>query len=203
MQLTLIDVTQLPDKWTSDDWETPDDIARLLASRVHDGSDPCLPADRVIIDAGAGSGRITQFLPPGTHAIEGKASRVEAGRLRAPDAVWHHADFLTWAGVEDGTADLVIGNPPFSVAPEFINRGLELVKPGKGRVVFLLPCDTLHKPEATLSRIRHDFYHSTLSIPGRVGYLKAGKPVKTNRQVYDSIFTFRRWSGPNPDIAVL
>lgn len=200
MQLSLLEATQLPDEWTPDDWETPDHIARLLAAQVHDGSDRCLPVDRVIIDAGAGSGRITTHLPPGTHAIEAKKSRVEAGQVRAPGATWHHADFLTWTGVKDGTADLVIGNPPFSVAPDFLNRALELVRPGSGRVVFLLPCDFCHKPDATLGKVRYDFMHQAIAVVGRVSYLQNGKPVR-GRQVYDSIFTFYHWEGPDPGIA--
>ena len=33
--------------------------------------------------------------------------------------------------------DVIIGNPPYSLAPEFIDKSLELLKPG-GRLIFLL-----------------------------------------------------------------
>lgn len=198
-QLTLIPQTALPDGFTADDYETPDNVARLIAAEVRDGSTPGLPVDRVIVDAGAGSGQIAQFLPPGAHCVEAKGSRVAAGKLKAPRCTWHHDDFLTWSGVEFGTVDLVIGNPPFSVAAEFLNRAFDLIH-NRGRVVFLLPCDTLHKPEGFLGKVRYHFTHTDRPVVGRVAYLRNGRPIK-GRQVYDSIFTF--WSYPTPNPALL
>lgn len=203
-QLSLLDVPPAPvatdptwGTWkTSDDWEAPDSVARAIAAEVRDGSIPGLPRDRVIIDAGAGCGQISQFLPAGSICIESNLARVALGQLKAPHCVWHQANFLTWDFEADTAADLVIGNPPFSLAAEFLNHALELIH-DRGRVVFLLPCDTVHKPEAFLAKIKFDFTHSDRPIVGRIAYLRDGRPV-AGRQVYDSIFTFWPYPQPNP-----
>lgn len=197
MQLSLIPQTELPDDFTGDDWETPDHIARLIAAEVN-LTDPVRNLDHVIIEAGAGSGQIAQFLPTGTHCIEAKRSRVERGKLKAPNCTWYHADFLQWDALEPGTVDLVIGNPPFSLAADFLNKALDLIH-NRGKVVFLLPCDTLHKPEGFLDKVHGGFIHSTWPIVGRIAYLKNGVPHR-GRQVYDSIFLFWKYSKSDPSL---
>lgn len=46
-------------------------------------------------------------------------------------------DFLTYQSLESHKFDLVMSNPPFSLIPEFVNRGLNLL-PDNGYLVYLL-----------------------------------------------------------------
>lgn len=185
MQLSLIDPPPPTEhKWTPDDWQTPPRVAKQLASHINT-TDRSRPIDRVIVDAGAGSGAIAQHLPTGTHAVELSEARVYQGQRSAPHCHWHQADFLTWG--EPGTADLIVANPPFSCIVEFINRSFTLLKP-RGRMVFVAPCDTFHKP-TVLEAIPAPAHIAEHRIIGRVAYLGPdGKPHR-GRQVYDSIFT--------------
>lgn len=48
---------------------------------------------------------------------------------------WHTANFLVWE--TDVRFDLVVGNPPYSLAEPFVRRSRELLAPG-GQIVFLL-----------------------------------------------------------------
>jgi SAM-dependent methyltransferase len=189
-QLSLIEPALEPG-WTNDDWQTPAAVAKVLASHVN-LTDHARPIDHTIVEAGAGTGQIARFLPEGSHAVELKPHRLEQGRQRAPHCHWHQADYLTWG--EPGTVDLVIGNPPFTRIVEFINHSFELLQP-RGRLVFLAPCDTFHKP-TLLEAIPQPFYLSEQRLVGRIAYLGPdGKPQR-GRQVYDSIFTL--WPLPSP-----
>lgn len=184
--------------WSPDDWETPDAVARAVASLVRTQDCPAYPRDRVIVEAGAGTGQVARYLPSGSHAVELQPLRAERGRQRAPHCQWHFDDFLTWEGVEAGTVDLVIGNPPFSRAADFINRGLELLAP-RGRVVFVLPCDTFHKP-TFLDALACPVVVSDRRLVGRVAFLQNGKPY-AKRQCYDSIFIIQRSN--NMDLGII
>ena len=52
---------------------------------------------------------------------------------------WHVTDYLKWArcAPDEDRPDLIIGNPPFNLAEEFIRASLGLIA-GGGRVAFLL-----------------------------------------------------------------
>ena len=183
--------------WRSpDDWETPKPVARAIAGHIN-LTDRCRPIDRVIVEAGAGTGAIARFLPHDTHCVESNPARVEMGKAIAPHCKWHGADFLEWEHLEDGTVDLVIGNPPFSQAAAFLSRAMELIH-DRGRVIFLLPCDTVHKP-TFLSAVGGCFTHAASPVVGRIAYLKDGRAV-AGRQVYDSIFTFWHYPEQNPNL---
>lgn len=163
---------------TSDDWETPDDIAQRIAAmgRGDDG---------FVIEPSAGTGQIAQYLPLGSWCIESNSCRASIGAERCPDKEWMLEDFLSTTR-RDMMPDLVIGNPPFSLWTEFLIHALEL---GAGRVVFLGPCDQFHKPTVwrRLGPWADRIQVTPHPIVGRVAYLRDGVPVH-GRQVYDSIF---------------
>lgn len=177
---------------TDDDYETPDYVCNMLA-------DQCQPSDKVIIDAGAGCGNITQRLA--WHSarvipVEANPKRCAIGRERLPSLEWLEKDFLDVTERDlPRRADLVIGNPPFSLLVAFINRSFENLLTPKGRVIFLLPGDTFHKP-TVLDGIRTPFSLSEHKVIGRIAYLKDGVPER-GRQVYDSIFTLKRAARPS------
>lgn len=82
---------------------------------------------RRIIDCGAGEGdiiaRCVRYFGPGVeyHAVELREECREAIRRRAGASVQIHiGDYLAGAGPDE--ADMVIGNPPFSLALEFVQE---------------------------------------------------------------------------------
>lgn len=50
---------------------------------------------------------------------------------------WHETDYRLWANDEQ-QFDLIMGNPPYKHAEEFIRSSLPMLQPG-GQMVFLLP----------------------------------------------------------------
>ena len=182
-QLSLI--PSAPDTWeTSDDWETPNDLARRIAGMVK-------PRDRFIIEPSAGTGQIAQYLPPGAWCFESNSCRCSIGAENYGQHQWHMCDFLEVTNDDlpgIGYADLIIGNPPFSLWTEFLAHALGLIH-GGGRVIFLGPCDQFHKPNELkkLAKWKDRIQAIPHPIVGRVAYLKDGIQV-SGRQVYDSIF---------------
>ena len=65
--------------------------------------------------------------------LKRRATGVDSGLLEL-----HHSDFLAEGfGPHGGELDLVIGNPPFALAEEFVAKGLGLLREG-GLLAFLL-----------------------------------------------------------------
>ena len=102
-------------------------------------SDDVFDADLRILDPGAGSGRWgadCRNLWP-----QAWIAGVEVREVRPADAYdqWVTGAFneLTIADPEPGTWDLVIGNPPYALASQFIEASLHYLRPG-GRLLFLL-----------------------------------------------------------------
>lgn len=182
-QLELI--PRAPSPWeTSDDWETPDRVAKQMAGLIK-------PSDLLIVEPSAGTGQIARHLPAGALCIENNSCRCSIGAEVVPIHRWMLEDFLDVSRDELGVphgVDLVIGNPPFSLWTDFLLHSLPLVRPG-GRVVFLGPCDQFHKPTELdrLGRWKDRIKVIPHPIVGRVAYLKNGVPV-SGRQIYDSIF---------------
>jgi len=177
--------------FTSDDWETPDPIAQLMASLV-------LPADRRILEPSAGTGQIAKYLPKSTdHMVV--CNEINSYRhARASSSNYHHwvnSDFLTG---QFRQFDLVITNPPFSVASAFIGRGLDLLDRSysNARLLFLLPNDffqSIARNQAFQSLDCH--IHHVYAIVNRIAYLREGKPER-GRQIYDSCFDIRPGKTP-------
>lgn len=118
----------------ADVYETPSWISDKGLSTL------TLPSEPLILDPGAGSGvwgGSARNLWPGAW-IEG----VEIRALPPPDNGSYDnwlpdSDFLRVQDDVMGKYDLVMGNPPYSLAEEFIRRAMHLTKDG-GFVQFLL-----------------------------------------------------------------
>lgn len=118
----------------SDYYATPiDAIYKLLGNyRVANSND-------VILEPSAGNGIIIKALRAAgyagntIHAIEIREE--EKSNLESVADSVKIGDFLD---ADPGVKyDVIIGNPPFSLAQEFIDKSLSLLKPG-GRLIFLL-----------------------------------------------------------------
>lgn len=113
-------------------YETPSGVCDAALATVF------ADADSRILDVGAGSG------------AWGRAARrrwpkafIEGVDLVSPETidkvvynVWSEGDFLTLPDVDE-QFDLVVGNPPFNLAEEFVHRGLACLKPN-GQMHLLL-----------------------------------------------------------------
>ncbi len=110
-----------------DDYPTPEWVIRAIAPYVAAGSrvlDPC-----------CGAGRILDVFRERGAAVEGieiQEARADEARVNGHAVVTGDALSLTWP-----SADLIITNPPFSMAQEFATKALASVAPG-GTVALLL-----------------------------------------------------------------
>jgi len=175
-------------EWSSDDWQTPDEIACLMAKLVN-------PSDCTILEPCAGSGQIAKFINIDFRfgvALDINHRRVASGRVNVPEWQWEKGDFLTDFFVQK--YDLIITNPPFSKCVEFIKRSLTLLNPDNpdARLLFLLPLDwNCPKGRAEVWRSLDAHIHHVYRIKGRVAYLDGlGVPQK-GRQCSDAVFDIR------------
>jgi predicted RNA methylase len=101
-----------------------------------------LPLGGRILEPGCGNGAILKALLAAdldAHAIVGVEQNPELAdlaRAALPGGEVHCEDFLTCD--DYGGFDLVIGNPPYGLAQEFVERALQLAEPDNGTVAMLL-----------------------------------------------------------------
>jgi phospholipid N-methyltransferase len=188
-QPSLFGEVEVEADWDSDSWETPDWLAQKMANLV-------LPTDRRILEPAAGTGQIAKYLPQSRDVFvlcnELKTSRFS----RLSSSLYHHfvqGDFLSWDSQKCDRFDLTITNPPFSLAIEFIEQGLQCLNPNyeHARLLYLLPvdfCQTIANYRV-LNKLDCHIHHE-YRIVGRVPYLQNGKPV-SGRQVNDCVFDIR------------
>ena len=180
--------TTTEETWCADDWETPPEVAAVIASLITDDEER-------IIEPSAGRGAIAKLLPS-----DRSVTCVEINPLRhmvgaATHQEWLCTDFISYAKHDayGFGADLIIGNPPFSLGMEFLAAAASILKPD-GRILFLLPTEFF---QATCRA--QPFKESGLvishqwQIAGRVAFVKEGV-VHKGRQCSDSIFEFRHAS---------
>ncbi len=180
------------EEWTSDDWETPSDIAGAIARLIQ-------PHEMDILEPAAGTGQILAQIPYHPDrivtAVEIKQGRYKQGSTEDyPNLCqWLWGDFLEQSF--DCHFSLIVTNPPFSLRMEFIERSLQLLTPN-GRLLFLLPVDFYcGKAMGNKWRRLPCYIHKQYTIQNRVAYLDAlGQPQK-GRQIYDAVFDIRKSEG--------
>lgn len=170
---------------SSNDWETPPNLAKFVASLVE---------GKNIIDAGAGNGAITRFLPGNPYAIELNKARCKNGYFNARNAKWINKDYLRVK--PRFRVDCIVSNPPFNeqdgleLGLEFIKKSLELIDKD-GLIILILPSTFFQTKKARKfildNNLRFSF-SDIFMISGRVGYIKNGI-AHNDRQCYDSVFT--------------
>lgn len=178
---------QSNENFTPDDWETPDPLAQFVASLV-------TSRDRRILCPGAGRGQIEKFLPNDgrlIHAVEIKRNRYLEGRAIAPQAQWFNDNFITLDPYH--RFDVIPCNPPFSLAMNFIDRGLRWLDPEnpESRLLFILPLDHFCSQErGEMMSYLNCHFHDVMPIVGRVGFIREGR-VENGSQRYHAIFDIR------------
>jgi hypothetical protein len=194
-------------EFTSDDYETPDDVAKAMATLV-------LPTDKNILEPFAGTGQIVKYLPSDRNLdlVELKGSRYTQLIKLKNHCFTYNGSFFEF--IHGNEYDLIVTNPPFSLCMEAISHSLKLLNPDNptARLLFLIPLDTFAsqgRSEKLKSLDAH--IHHTHLIPKRIDYLKDdepmskcqktingipqfknGKPIKNSgRQCYDAVFDIR------------
>lgn len=124
-----------------DHYKTPEWVTKAIIR--------ALPACPMIVDAGCGTGAIAKALlehiPPddiasgnvtilGLELDEGLAS--EAKALSRPGVVIEQGDFFAERRYQHPT--LVISNPPFSLAEEFVSHAISITEDREGSIAMLL-----------------------------------------------------------------
>jgi hypothetical protein len=116
----------------SDYYATPSHVTRAILRRL------CIDVPR-ILEPSAGDGAIVrELLAAGVPADRVRAIEIDPGRAAQVPCVTQCEDFLKcrpWRREDEPW--LVIGNPPFSLAQEFVEHSLAIVAPG-GTVAMLL-----------------------------------------------------------------
>jgi hypothetical protein len=179
--------------WTSDSWETPPEIASKMADLLRDD-------EYVILEPAAGRGNIVRHIPigplsagqdRGVFAVELNPKRVAEGKLLAPKAVWQQGNFLSMQLQPE--YDVVISNPPFSLAMDFLEHSLLWLYPENrnARLLYLLPGDFFASQERCDQFEALDCHiHHRYRIRGRVAYIKEGVQVE-GRKIYDCVYDIR------------
>lgn len=179
------------EKWTSDDWETPNDIAAAIARliTIHEIN---------ILEPTAGNGQIVKNIPFNKRvwAIEQKEGRYVYGADCSRNCSfiqWINADFLSTS--LEMRFDVIVTNPPFSLRMEFIERSLQLLK-SNGRLLFLLPID-FYCGNAMGDKWRQlpCYIYKQYTIQYRVPYLNSDGVPQKGRRVYDAVFDIRKIEG--------
>lgn len=193
MTLSLFDDQQVEappteDNWNPDNWETPNPVARAIASLIK-------PSDRLIVEPSAGSGNIAKYLPAGATCMEIDPVRYAKGKATHTHCHWINDD---WLMPKLGIIDLIIGNPPFSLGMDFIEASARRLnkRNADARILFLLPT-SFFQPQKHAVRLITSGLAITKQwqIVGRVDYERDGV-VHRGRSRDDSIFELRLTGAP-------
>jgi hypothetical protein len=109
---------------------------------------------------------------------------------------WHVADYLTWARSvpDEDRPDVIMGNPPYNLAEDFIRASLSLIAPG-GRVVFLLRLAFLESQKRAALWRDHK--------PARVSVLTARPSFTGDGRSDAAAYAVFLWTCPAPHVTAL
>lgn len=137
-----------------------------------------------ILEPGAGNGNIIKALREKgykNHISAVELRKEESENLKGLADEIIIADFLTYK--TDAKYDVIIGNPPYSHAQDFIDRSLELLKPG-GILIFLLRTNFLE------SKKRFEWWQD--KPPTRL-YVLAKRPSFTGKGTDATSYSWFIW----------
>ena len=175
---------------------TPTRISRFLGQLINIDS-----GDTRVLELGGGAGSISQFLPSGTLVFEKLQARIERGKIVASNAVWSPpTDCLTRRFMtnmaRDGhffSYDVVVSNPDFEVAMQFLYLGLQLLNfhNPQARLIFLLPSDFF---EGSAARTRvYKILNLHVEMEYKLGHLGFYEHMRGMEKLScDSLFVLRR-----------
>jgi hypothetical protein len=189
--------------FNKNDYETPDWVAKAMAKMI-------LPGDQKILEPCAGTGQILrQIINSGAnykylHYCEINEERVK----KIPIWEWQAQRIEKWIGFRGldflslsndyPGYELIITNPPFDYALEFIKKSLTLLndKP-ESRLIYLLPIDTFSSKSRAAYFNELDCHISNITIiPGRIDYIKNGVPVSKTQKVVDGVLQYGKNGKP-------
>ena len=89
---------------------------------------------------------------------------------------WHNTDFVEWE--TDAKYDLIMGNPPFKLVHEFVDKSLGLLAP-KGQLVFLMRLAMLESQKRYKTWWTHSPIRKVMVSPRRISFTGDGKSDDT------------------------
>jgi hypothetical protein len=129
-------------KAENDHWPTPPLLAKqALSFAINLLPNPSVPIS--ILEPGAGDRAPFLTAATDSSSLLFTARGIEYRDVEVPEhlngkTIWHkNCDYLKWSIDNQKRPDLIITNPPFSLAQEFIEHSIDMVKPD-GIVVMLL-----------------------------------------------------------------
>lgn len=182
------------DSFNKNDYETPDHIAKIMARLM-------ILTDQKVLEPCAGTGQILKavcnYADPSTDVYFAEINRYRAIKAN----LWaegFNCDFLETTLFNNGGYDLIITNPPFDYALEFIEKSLTLLNDDPhSRLIFLLPIDTFSAKSRAKYFQSLDCHISNITIiPGRIDYLKDGVPVSKTQKVVDGVLQYSKNGKP-------
>lgn len=154
-----------------DTFDTPEPLARAICAELA----KLFPAPTRILEPSAGTGVFSR-------ALQAQWPRADVYSIdlepRGPDVFRH--DFLTY---EADPFDLVAGNPPWSIATEFVLKSLQLVPTG-GLVVYLLRTTFRFGQERVRRLHRAHPCRFLLPLEQRPSYTADGKSDSADSEVF-------------------
>lgn len=163
----------------SDYYATP----RAAINSLLKNYDIAEPGD-LILEPSAGNGAIIEAI-----RAFGYTNRIHAIEIREEEreTLLRYADSVSIKNYMDADPkqkfDVIIGNPPFSLAQEFIDKSLELLQPG-GRLVFLLRTNFLE------SKKRFEWWQD--KTPNRL-YVLSSRPSFTGKGTDATSYSWFVW----------
>ena len=170
----------------NDFYETPLAFAATVMYNI-----PCQPNSvKTALDPGAGRGVWGRALRPWNYTahitgidVQPPSDLIKDHQIfgRTYDE-WHFGDFLEWE--TDNKYDLIMGNPPFKLVHEFVDKSLGLLEE-KGRLVFLMRLAMLESQKRYKTWWTHSPIYKVWVSPRRISFTGDGKSDDTAYAVFE------------------
>jgi hypothetical protein len=188
--LTIIYTNKpLPVRFKNDLYPTPVDFCRAALGTLNMNYD-----FGNVLDPGAGLGAwgkaVRELINVDDRFAKANLVGVEMDENTYPDGdyydEWFVEDYLKWK--TKMKFDLIIGNPPYRQAEEFVRKSFELLKPG-GIVLFLLRLSFLEGQKRGADLWREHVPYSVHVVSRRISFTG-------NRRSDETAYALYRWEEP-------